>query len=135
MRKTIAAIVVAAVVLAAGAVEARQKNVAGNWTLTTEKLPLKLVLAQDGQKVTGTLDYPHGAPFRLTGTFKRDTLTFSGDSAGDNFTIHIQSIGSLDAGGSLTGTINAHFVEMNDVHEVVRTRDQVMMWTAARNTT
>ena len=134
MKRMITAIVLAAAVLAAGAVEAEQKTIAGNWTLTTENLPLKLVLAQDGGAVTGTLDYPHGAPFRLTGAFEKDTLTFSGDSTGDNFTIHIQATSALNADGSLTGTINAHFVEMNDAHEVVRTRDQVMMWTAARRT-
>jgi hypothetical protein len=32
----------------------------------------------------------------------------------------------------LTGTLNAHFIELNDAHQVVRTRDQVMMWTAVR---
>ena len=132
MRRTITAILVAAVVLAGGAVEAKQKTVAGNWTLTTENLPLKLVLAQKGGAVTGTLDYPHGTPFRLTGAFKKGTLTFSGDSTGDNFTVHLQAKSSLNADGSLTGTINAHFIEMNDAHEVVRTRDQVMMWTAVR---
>ena len=132
MRNAIAALLVAAAVLSAGAVEAKQKTVAGSWTLTTENLPLKLVLAQNGQAVTGTLDYPHGAPFRLTGTFKKDTLAFSGDSTGDNFAVHIQATSVLNADGSLTGTINAHFIEMNDAHEVVRTRDQVMMWTAVR---
>ena len=89
-------------------------------------------MAGSDKTITGTLDYPHGPAFKVIGTFEKETLTFSGDSAGDNFTIHIQSTGPLNADGSLTGTINAHFVEMNDAHEVVRTRDQAMIWTAAR---
>jgi hypothetical protein len=135
MRRTITAFVLAVAVVAGGAVEAKQKTIAGNWTLTTEHLPLKMVLAQDHAAVTGTLDYPHGAAFHLTGEFRNNTLTFSGDSAGENFTIHIQSSGVLGADGSLVGAINAHFVEMNDAHEVVRTRDQVMTWTATRAAT
>ena len=132
MKRTITAIVVAAAVFAAGAVEAKQKTIAGNWTLSVESLPLKLVLAQNGRAVTGTMDYPHGAPFRLTGTFKKDKLTFSGDSTGDNFTVHVQAASSLNADGSLAGTLNAHFIERDDAQKVVRTRDQVMMWTAVR---
>jgi hypothetical protein len=124
------AFVVAA--LAAGPAIAKQKSIAGNWTLSTDNLPLKLVMAQKGDAVTGALDYPHGAPFHLTGAFKKDKLTFSGDSTGENFTVHIQAAGSLSADGSLAGTLNAHFVDLNDAHEVVRTRDQVMKWTAVR---
>ena len=64
MRKTITAIMVGAAVLATGVVEAKEKTIAGNWTLTTENLSLILVLAQNGRTVTGTLDYPHGAQSR-----------------------------------------------------------------------
>jgi hypothetical protein len=134
MRKTITAVVVVAAVLTAGAVEAKQKTVAGNWTMSIEGLAMRFVLAQKGRVVTGTLDYPHGAPFKLTGAFADGSLTFSGgsDSPGENFSVQIKATGSLEPGGSLAGTINAHFIEMNDAHEVVRTRDQVMMWTAVR---
>ena len=134
MRKaTLIVIALVMAALAAGPADAKQKSIAGNWTLSVESLPLKLVLAQNGRAVTGTMDYPHGTPFRLTGTFKKDKLTFSGDSTGENFTIHIQAASSLNADGSLTGTLNAHFVDLNDAHQVVRTRDQVMMWTAIRH--
>jgi hypothetical protein len=134
MMKRAALIVIAfaAAALAASPADAKQKSVAGKWTLSVESLPLKLVLAQNGRAVTGTMDYPHGTPFRLTGAFKKDKLTFSGDSTGDNFTVHIQATSALNADGSLAGTINAHFIESNDAHQVVRTRDQVMMWTATR---
>jgi hypothetical protein len=132
MKRTITAIVVAAAVFATGAVEAKQKTIAGNWTLSVENLPLKLVLAQYRRAVTGTLDYPHGTPFRLTGAFNKDRLTFSGRFTGDNFTVHIQAASLLNPDGSLTGTLNAHFIELNDADQVVRTKNQVMMWTAVR---
>src|SRR5262249_5927060 len=32
----------------------------------------------------------------------------------------------------MMGTLKAHFVDFNDAHEVVRTRDQEIPWTAAR---
>jgi hypothetical protein len=133
MRKaTLIVIAFVMAALAAGLADAKQKSIAGNWTLSVESLPLKLVLAQNGRAVTGTMDYPHGTPFRLTGTFKKDKLTFSGDSTGDNFTVHVQAASSLNADGSLAGTLNAHFIERDDAQKVVRTRDQVMTWTAVR---
>jgi hypothetical protein len=69
---------------------------------------------------------------RLTGRFTGDTLTFSGDSGGDNFTIHIDSTGVLQADGTMTGVFKAHFVDFNDAHEVVRQTDQEIPWTATR---
>lgn len=120
--------------LATSPADAKQKSIAGNWTLSIESLPMRFVLAQKGRAVTGTLDYPHGAPFQLTGAFADGTLTFSGgsNSPRENFSVHIEAKGSLKPDGTLEGTLNAHFIESNDAHEVVRTRDQVMMWTATR---
>jgi hypothetical protein len=136
MRKAvIAAIAVALIALTTGSVEAQQNTVVGDWTLTIEGLPLHLVLAQKRDAVTGTMAYPHGSPFQLNGAFKEGVLTFSADSTGDNFTVHIDSTGSLQADGTMTGTIKAHFIEMNDAHQVVRTRDQDIEWTAARAVT
>jgi hypothetical protein len=90
------------------------------------------VLAQKRDAVTGTMDYPHGSPFQLKGAFKAGVLTFSADSTGDNFTVHIDSTGSLQTDGTMTGTIKAHFIEMNDAHQVVKTRDQDIAWIAVR---
>ena len=118
-------------VLAAVAVSAAD-GVAGRWMLTTENIQLPMSLEQQGRTVTGTLDYPHGAAFKLTGTFENGMLTFSGDSAGQGFTIQITSTARLGADGTLTGAINAHFVEFDDARQVRRTRDQVMPWNAAR---
>jgi hypothetical protein len=127
-----AVLVMAGAALAAGSVEAKQESIAGTWTFSVEHLGLKLVLDQKKSGVTGTLDWPHGDPIKLTGMFADDTLLFSGDSAGENFTIHIDSTGMRKADGTLTGTLKAHFDEFNDAHAVVRTRNQEIPWTAVR---
>ena len=133
MKSTIiAAAVIAVAALGAGSVDAKEKSVTGSWTLTVEHFGLKLELVQKKNAVTGTLDWPHGDPIKLTGAFTGDTLTFAGDSAGENFSIHVDSTGTLKADGTMTGTLKAHFVDFNDAHEVVRKRDQEIPWTAER---
>jgi len=128
----------AAVVIALGTalsvltVTAKEQSVAGTWTFKVEQIGLQLVLEQKDATVTGTLDWPHGDPIKLTGQLARDTLTFSGDSGGENFTVHIDSSGLLKDDGTLAGTLRAHFVDFNDAHEVVRSMDQDIPWTATR---
>lgn len=124
--------IIAAAVFGVTSVDAKEKSIAGTWTLSVEHLGLKLVFAQKNKSVTGTLDWPHGDPIKLTGAMSGDALTFSGDSSGENFTVHIDSTGSLKADGTLTGTLKAHFVDFNDAHEIVRQRDQEIPWTAMR---
>ena len=134
-RAIIAAAVFAVAVAGADPVNARGakgKSVTGTWTLTVEHFGLKLQLLQKKDSVTGTLDWPHGDPIKLPGAFTRDTLTFAGDSSGENFTIHVDSTGTLKADDTMAGTLEAHFVDFNDAHEVVRKRDQKIPWTAAR---
>lgn len=133
MKRAVAvALMIVVATLAAHSANAKEKSIAGTWTLSVEHLGLKLVFAQKNQKVTGTLDWPHGDPIKLLGAMSGDTLTFSGDSAGENFTVHVDSTGSLKADGTLTGTLKAHFVDFNDAHEIVRQRDQEIPWTAMR---
>ena len=128
-----AVVVLAGAALAAGSVEAKPASIAGTWTLTVEqKYGLKLVLEQKKSAVTGTLDWPHGDPLKLTGTFVDDTLVLSGDTAGENFTLHVDSTGMRKADGALSGTLKAHFDEFNDAHQVVRVRNQEIPWTAVR---
>lgn len=127
-----AAIIMTSAVIGTNAINAREQSVAGNWTFTVEHFGLRLVLDQKDTAVTGTLDWPHGDPIELSGRLTGDTLTFSGDSSGENFTIHIDSTGTLKEDGTLAGTLKAHFVDFNDEHQVVRTRDQEIPWTAAR---
>jgi len=128
----VAAIIIASAALGARTANAKEQSVAGIWTFTVEHFGLQLVLDQKDTTVTGTLDWPHGDPIKLKGGLAGDTLTFSGDSSGENFTIHIDSTGSLKADGTLAGTLKAHFVDSNDAHQVVRTRDQEIPWTATR---
>lgn len=132
MKYTTLAVLVIGTALAAGSVDARQQSIAGTWTVSIEHLGLKLVLAEERDVLTGTLDWPHGDPVKLTGLFAGETLVFSGDSAGENFTIHIDATGTRKADGTLTGTLKAHFDEFNDAHEVRRTRNQEIPWTAVR---
>ena len=126
--------IIAAAVVAVGAasVNAKGTSVTGTWTLTVEHFGLKLQLLQKKDTVTGTLDWPHGDPIKLTGALTGETLTFAGDSGGANFSIHIDSTGMLKADGTMEGTLEAHFVDFNDAHEAVRTHDQHIPWTAER---
>ena len=133
MKSTIvAAAVIALATLSAHSVDAKGKSVAGTWTFKVEHLGLKLELAQKNNTVTGTLDWPHGDPIKLKGALAGDTLTFGGDSTGENFSVHIDSTGTLKPDGTMTGIVKAHFVDFNDAHEVVRKRDQEIPWTAER---
>lgn len=136
MRKAMwMALVFAGVAVAAGAVEAKKQTVTGDWTLTVEQhFGLKLTLEQRGTVVTGTLDWPHGDPVKLVGAFKGNKLTFTGDSKGEkeNFTLHVDSAGTLKADGTMTGTLRALFVDLNEAREVVRKHDQEIPWTAER---
>ena len=131
-RTLLAAITIAVTVLFAGLADAEQKKIGGDWTFTVEHLPLKLVLVQKNKSVTGTLDWPHGDPIKLTGTINGDKLKFSGDSGGENFTLHIDSTGTLQVDGTLKGIVKARFTDFNDAHQVVRTRNQEIPWTAVR---
>lgn len=129
---TAALLVIAVATLGAVTAGAEEKSVTGPWTLKVEGLGLKLELEQKNTNVTGALDWPHGDPIKLTGAMNGDTLTFAGDSRGENFTIHIDSTATLKANGTLAGTIKALLVDYNDAHEVVRKHDQEIPWTAER---
>lgn len=126
------AVLVLGAALAVGSVEAKQESIAGAWTFSVEHIGLKLMLEEKKSVISGMLDWPHGDPVKLTGLFAGDTLVFSGDSAGENFTIHIDATGTRKADGTLIGTVKAHFDEFNDAHVIVRTRNQEIPWTAVR---
>jgi hypothetical protein len=78
--KTLVAGFVVVMVLAASAsaLDTEQKGVVGSWTLSAEGYVLEMVLAQNGKKITGTLQGPHG-PMPLKGQFAKGRLTFSGE--------------------------------------------------------
>lgn len=129
---TFTAAMLASFALGTGTVDAKGKSVTGTWTLTVEHVGMKLTIRQKKNTVTGALDWPHGDPIKLTGGFRGDTLTFAGNSGGDHFTIQIDSTGRLQADGTMKGVVKAHFVDLNDAHEVVRQQDQEISWTAVR---
>lgn len=125
--------VFAVAAMLAAAIPSAQETVTGAWTLTIEHFPMKLALTEKDGNVTGTLDYPHGAPFKLAGSFVNGKLTFfSAADSNENFSMHIDVRGSLKDDGSLDGTLNAHYIERDEAGKVLRTRDQVMTWTATR---
>lgn len=132
MKHVKVAVAALAAALAIGPVEAKQQSLEGDWTFSFEHIRLKLVLEEKGSAITGTLDWPHGDPVKLTGLLAGDTLVLSGDSEGENFTIHIDVTAVRKADGTLMGTLKAHFDEFNDAHALVRTRNQEILWTAVR---
>jgi len=131
-RLTTATVVFAIAAFGPHFADAKAKPVTGTWTLTVEHLGMKLTLLQKKNTITGTLDWPHGDPFKLNGGLTGDTLTFTGESGGENFTIRITSSGRLQPDGTMAGVIKAHFIDFDDAHEVVRQRDQEIPWTAVR---
>ena len=62
--------------LAIASLAAKETSIAGTWTLSIERIGVKLVLEQQKGAVTGTLDWPHGDPIKLTGAFTDERLTF-----------------------------------------------------------
>ena len=131
MKTTILAALVVAT-LAATSLTAKDTSIAGTWTLTVEHFGLKLVLEEKKGAVTGTLDWPHGDPIKVTGATAGETLVFFGEGAGENFTLHVNTAGVRKADDTLAGTLKMHFDEFNDAHEIVRVRDQEIPWTAMR---
>jgi hypothetical protein len=128
----IAAALIAVAALGTGTIDAEGKSISGTWTLQVEQVGLKLELLEKKGAVTGTLDWPHGDPIKLSGAWANDTLTFAGDSSGENFSVHVDSTGALKADDTMAGTLKAHFTDFNDAHEVVRELDQDIPWTAVR---
>jgi hypothetical protein len=135
MRKALLAVAMLGVTCGAGALHAKQQSLTGVWTMTVEQhFGLRLELTQTKNAIAGRLDWPHGDPIRLSGTFTGNTLTFAGDSKSEkeNFTLHVESRGTLKADGTLSGTLHALFVDLDEAHEAVRKHDQEIPWTAER---
>ena len=113
-------------------VAAQDASIAGTWTLNVDRIGVRLVLEEKGGVVTGKLDWPHGDPITLTGAYTGDRLIFFGDSGGENFSIHVSATGVRRADGTLSGTLNAHFDEFNDAHQIAEVQNQEIHWTAVR---
>lgn len=131
MKQSILAALVIAILVGASP-GAKETSIAGTWTLSVERLGVKLVLEDQKGAVTGTLDWPHGDPIKLTGAVAGDTLVFFGEGMGENFTMHLNATGVRKTDGTLAGLLKVHFDEFNDAHDLVRVRDQDIPWTASR---
>jgi len=129
--KKICASVVMVVVMAmtASSLDAKQKSVAGTWTMSAEGMSLRLVLAQKGKTVTGALQNPHGGAIPLKGEFAGGQLMFSGSSeqpaggpdahagplpgfAASAPAIQVSATGTVKADGSLAGSLTSNVGDM-----------------------
>ena len=54
-----------------------QQGVAGTWSLSVPGMSMPMVLAQDGDRVTGTIESPHGV-IQLKEEFSKGKLTLAG---------------------------------------------------------
>jgi hypothetical protein len=88
-----------------------QQSVAGEWMMSVQGMSLKLVMAQDGEKISGILESPHG-DIPLTGGFSKGKLTISGAST-EKHPMQFAGTATLTADGSLSGSISANLMEMN----------------------
>jgi hypothetical protein len=88
-----------------------QQSLAGKWIMSVHGMSLRLVMTQDGEKISGTLESPHGE-ISLTGEFSKGKLTLVGASV-DSQPIQFAGTANLREDGSLAGVISANQMEMS----------------------
>jgi hypothetical protein len=110
MKKVFIGFVFAAVLAVSAVVLHAQQSVAGAWTLSVHGMSLQLALTQNGEKVSGTLESPHGT-IRLSGEFSKGKLTISGAVAGEP-SVQVAGSATLTADGSLSGNMSVNQMEM-----------------------
>ena len=98
-----------AIVLAAVALHAQQ-SVDGAWTMSVHGMSLPLELTQDGEKISGTLESPHGT-IRLIGEFSKGKLAISGATV-EGQPVLFAGTATLTADGSLAGNLSVNQMEM-----------------------
>jgi len=113
MRKAFAILfIVAIMMMAAGSIYAKEKSVAGGWTVSVQEMSLHLVLMQKGKNITGTLENPHGGLIPITGEFARGQIKFQGKTQGGSVEIELSATGSVKADGSLAGNLTSNVGNM-----------------------
>jgi hypothetical protein len=110
MKKLAVGFVLMVVMSMSSALVYAQQSVAGPWTMSVQGMSLRMVLAQEGEKISGTLESPHG-PISLSGSFYNGKLTLSGSSA-EPQVIHVSGTANLSADGSLAGNLSVEQMEM-----------------------
>jgi len=111
MRKLYVGFVVTMVLAVSSVLVYAQQSVAGQWIMSVQEMSLRLVLAQNGEKISGTLESPHGE-IALTGNLSKGKLTLSGASA-EPHAVHVAGTANVAADGSLAGSISVEQMEMN----------------------
>ena len=112
MRRRIVGVVLAIAVAAHTGVLAKDKGVAGKWTMTVEGMTLAMVLVQNGNRVTGTLESPHG-PIHLKGEFSKGRLTIAGATDGRDHPLEMSGTGTLQRDGTLVGDLKSTVGDMS----------------------
>lgn len=105
MKKVRFGFVIVMVVALAASLYAQQ-SVAGTWTMSVPGMSLGLVMAQDGEKISGTLESPHGQ-IQLKGEFSKGKLTLAGAST-DSHPVQFSGNGTLGVDGSLSGSLSVN---------------------------
>jgi len=111
MKNVMVGLVLAIVVVMSAVVVHAQQGVAGTWAVSVQGMSLEMVLAQDGEKISGTLDSPQGL-IHVKGEFSKGKLTLAGAST-DAHAVQVGATATTNTDGSLSGTISANLMDMN----------------------
>jgi hypothetical protein len=113
MRKAFAILfIVLVMTMTSGSVYAKEKSVAGGWTVSVQEMSLHLVLMQKGKNITGTLENPHGGLIPITGEFASGQIKFHGKSQGGSLQIELSATGGVQTDGSLAGNLTSNVGDM-----------------------
>jgi hypothetical protein len=88
-----------------------QQAISGIWTMSIQGMSLEMNLNQSGDRVTGTLDSPHGL-LQVKGEFVKGKLAFTAASP-DAHPLQFVATANLNSDGALVGTVSVDQMEMN----------------------
>jgi hypothetical protein len=109
--KKVTVVLVLAIALGLSSVSVyAQQSVTGAWEVSIQGLSMQMVLSQDGQKVSGTFDSPHGV-IQLKGDFSKGKLTLAGGMT-DSHSVDISVTATLNCDGTISGTLTAFQMDM-----------------------
>jgi hypothetical protein len=111
MKKVIVGLSLVIVLALSTALVYAQQGVAGNWVLSVSVMSMPMTLTQEGEKVSGTIDSPHGV-IPLKGEFSKGKLSLVG-AATDAHPVDVAATGTLNADGSLSGNLSVNAMEMS----------------------
>jgi len=111
MKKVMVVLVLAVVLGVSVASAYAQQSVGGAWSVSIQGLSMDMVLSQDGDKVSGTLDTPHGL-IQVKGDFSKGKLTLTGVTT-DSHPIDMSLTATLNSDGALSGTLMAFQMDIS----------------------